>query len=309
MPNRNHPQERAPDRHGFKQEGKDLLRAVSAGSLVGFPLLLTMEMWWWGMVFEERRLLTVLGLTLLANFLFSFFVGFRREFSWSEAALESVTSVGMALVIAAGILWLIGEIDGESNLSEALGKILIEAIPVSIGVSFANSRLQGEARGDEEESAENGDEEDESPPSGPEQWQGLTPARRQLRQDFRDAGVSAGGALLFSFNAAPTEEILMIASRLPGWRLALIVPVSFVLCYVILFASGFMEHKPHHPSFFQTPLVETVIAYALALAIAFALLYGVGMPEVRSQFSTFISCGVVLGLLGSVGAAAGRLAG
>ena len=74
------------DRYGWREEGKDLLRAVAAGSIVGMPLLYTMEMWWHGMTLSAAHLLILLIATLVLNFCFSLFSGFRREYSFTAAA-------------------------------------------------------------------------------------------------------------------------------------------------------------------------------------------------------------------------------
>lgn len=281
---------------GWRQEGQDLLRAVAAGTLVGMPLLFTMEMWWWGMLLSEWHLLAILGLTLAVNYVFCLFSGFRHEFTWLEAFSEAVGSVGIGIVLSAAILLLIRELSLDLAPAEIIGKVLIEAIPVSIGVSYANTKFLGQSGDDEAEDNEVSDE------------SGVSPEQSQLRQDLREAGAAAGGALLFSFNAAPTEEILMIQSHLPAWQLCAMIPASFALCYIILFASGLKEYRVSVKSFFQRPLVETVLAYAIALVVSFGLLYMVGPPIAMSSPSTAIGCTVVLGVEAAVGAAAGRLA-
>lgn len=290
------------DPHGWREEGQVLVRGIAAGMLVGLPLLYTMEMWWWGMLREERHLLVVLGLTLAANYLFAVFYGFRPVYSWGEGILEAIEAVGLSIVISAAILLLIREITFDSSGAETVGKILIEAIPISVGVSFANATVRNGSRtGDEDEDQKAGAD------SGgtSEEW---SPEQLQLRQDVRDAGAAVGGALLFSFNAAPTEEIVLIAARIPPWHLALMVPASLIICYLILFGSGFKDRQVHVPSVFQSPLAETAMAYAIALIVSAALLYAVGPPVTLSHASTFAASTVVLGVQAAVGAAAGRLA-
>src|SRR5687767_3501731 len=147
---RQSPRDRRRDPHGWREEGRDLLPAVAAGSIVGMPLLFTMEMWWRGITASEWHLLLLLGSTLLVNFGFSLFSGFRRESSVGEAASESITAVGIGLFYAFLVLSLIGEIDLDGTLTDLLGRVLIETAPVSLGISFANYHIRNKSReGDE----------------------------------------------------------------------------------------------------------------------------------------------------------------
>jgi putative integral membrane protein (TIGR02587 family) len=243
---------------------------------------------------------------------FCLFSGFRHVYSWTEALSESLSSVGMGIVISASVLLLIREISADLATAEVLGKVLIEAIPISIGVSFANAKVAGRSRVQEDDTSEpeqRTDRGDDKSTQGHKARDAVRPRQwRQLRQDLREAGAAAAGALLFSFNAAPTEEIMLIESRLPAWQLCLMVPVSFGLCYVILFASGFKDHSNFVKTLFQRPVVETAFAYAIALVVSFGLLFMVGPPPVMGDADTAIGCTVVLGVEASVGAAAGRLA-
>lgn len=286
-----------PDPAGWYRERKDLVRGVAAGSIIGMPLLFTMEMWWHGMILSERHLLTILVVMLVANFGFCLFSGFRETSSVSGAASEAVASTALGLVVSFGVLCLIREITLDLAAAEALGKVIIEAVPVSLGISFANVQL----REDEEEEGEDGDEDDERSPDA------RVLDDRQLRQDLQDVTVTAIGAIVFAFNAAPTEEVLEIAARLPAWQHLLVMGVSIALCYLILYASDFKRHEVHVSSFSQSPLAETVIAYAVALVVSATLLVLVGEPEVTTSLGLAVKASVTLGLLASVGASAGRL--
>ena len=55
-------------------------------------------------------LLLLLAASLIVNFLFSLFSGFRHTFSAGEAASESVTTVGISIVYSFAVLCLIGQI-------------------------------------------------------------------------------------------------------------------------------------------------------------------------------------------------------
>lgn len=302
------------DPHGWRQEGMDLLRGLAAGSVVGMPLLYTMEMWWHGMMISPEHQLVLLGVMLLVNAVICYFSGFREEYSVAEAASESVSSVAMGLAFSLGILLLIREVSLDLAAAEIVGKVMIEAAPVSLGVTFANTHFRDKTRTGEEEEEQKGKagEEDEKAP-GTAGERGARGGRRedaearQLKQDLKEIGATLSGAIIFAYNVAPTEEILLIATRMPAWQHLVVMAASLLLCYLILFASGFRKHEVHVDSLFQRPAMECVMAYALTLGVCMALLSLVGMPEVMSHPVTFVKSVVALGLVGVVGGAAGRL--
>jgi putative integral membrane protein (TIGR02587 family) len=291
---------RDPDPHGWRREGKDLVRGIAAGSIIGMPLLFTMEMWWHGMVVSEGHLFVLLTVMLGANFGFCLFSGFRDSYSVREAASEAVTSTALGLVFAFVVLCLIREITFDLAPAEALGKMIIEAVPVSLGISFANVQIRDQAArgGEEDGGAGDGGAREEDPDAL---------ENRQLRQDLQDLAVTVTGAVVFAFNVAPTEEVLQIAARLPAWQHVVVMLVSGSLCYLILYASDFKQHQVHVGSVFQSPLAETVTVYAVALVVSALLLLLVGVPETTSSVAIAVKSVVTLGLLASVGASAGRL--
>jgi len=283
---------------GLRREGRDLLVAVTGGAIVGMPLLYTMEMWEHGLLLGPEQQLALLVGTLLVNFLFSVVSGFRHEFGVASAALESVTAVGIALVFSTLVLLLIGEIGLGDNLDELIGKVLFQTAAVSLGVSVADSHVRGKRRDGSEE--EPGAARDEPSPAELE--------RRQLRQDIRDISATLTGAVLFSINIGPTEEVVVIAGRLLPWQLLVLLLASLGLCYVILYASGIKDHPVHVPSLAQSPPAETIVMYALSLLVSALLLWGFGEPESVGSLNSWIAASIVLGLPTAVGGAAGRLA-
>src|SRR5688572_12694469 len=127
-----------PDPHGLRQEAQDRVRGAAAGAIVGMPPLYTMEMWWHGMGLSAGGLLAVLAVTLVANFLFCEFSGFRERPPALGAASEAVTAVALGAVFSLLVLWLIGEAGRAVSWPELLGKVVVETVPVSLGISFAN---------------------------------------------------------------------------------------------------------------------------------------------------------------------------
>jgi putative integral membrane protein (TIGR02587 family) len=283
-----------PDPYGWHRERKDLLRAVAAGAIVGTPLLYTMEMWQRGMTLSEWHLLAILLAVLALNFVFCLFAGMREEYTVAAAISDAVTSVGIGILFAAAVLALIGEFSRYHAPTEMAGKLLITAGAVSLGASFANSQMRGKSRtGDDPE----GDP--HPPPPDPE--------ARQIQADLKDAGAAAAGATVFTINLAPTEEILVIASRLGPWQLLALLGAGILLCYVVLFASGFEQQEVHVPGPLQQPAAETVLCCAVSLGAAFILMALIGEREHLGSVRSAVAGTVVLGLPAMIGGAAGRL--
>lgn len=287
------------DRWGFRREGRDLLVAITGGAIVGMPLLYTMEMWRHGSALGPAQQLLLLCGTLLVNFLFSIVSGFRHEYGLPSAALESVSATGIGLVFSTLVLVLIGEVTLGDPLAEVVGKVLLQTVPVSIGVSVADAHVRGKRR--------DGGEGEDCDEGAPEPSRGQL-ERRQAREDIRDFVATLVGASLFSINIGPTEEVVSIAGRLaPGQLLALVL-ASLLLCYVILYASGIKDHPVHIASLVQSPPAETIITLAASLAVALALTLVLGEPEAVGSLNTLVASTVVLGLPTAVGGAAGRIA-
>jgi putative integral membrane protein (TIGR02587 family) len=290
------------DPWGVRREVRDLLVAITGGAIVGMPLLFTMEMWLHGMLLGPAQQLAMLFGTLVVNLLFSIVSGFRHEYGVKSALLESVSAVGIGLVFSALVLWLVGEIGPADAWGEITGKVLFQTSAVSIGVSVADAHVRGKRRaGDDEEKG--GNESESKPRPAREQLESW-----QLRQDVRDITATLIGAVVYSINIGPTEEVILIAGRLTPWQLAAVMLASLGLCYVILYASGIKDHPVHIPSLVQSPPAETVITYAASLAVAMTLLGVLGEPESVGSVRDLAASTIVLGLPTAVGGAAGRIA-
>lgn len=291
---------------GWRQESRDFLRAIAAGTIFGMPLLFTMEMWWRGAIFTPLQLIVILGMALLLNFVLSLFLGFRSGHGVrhgvpggmysvvARALSESLTSVALGAVISAVMLCLIGEISKDLALYESIGKITIQASMVSLGISVTNAKFRS--------SSVSVDASAETSPFG------APPFSKQAWQDMKDVGATLVGALFFSFNLAPTEEIVLIANRLSPERLILLLASEILLCYIILFASGFWKRRNHDKgSPFQSPIAETLMASAFSVLVAMAMIAMVGHEGAAVNLELFVSTSVVLACPAIVGGAAGRL--
>lgn len=257
-------------------------RGVLGGLLVSLPLLYTMEMWWAGFVAAPERLLAGLAATFALLLLYNRFAGLRASSSWQEIAVDSVEEMGIGLLIAAAVLWMVGEIGPGVPLSEMMGKVAVEAMAVSVGVSVGTAQFGGG-------SAQGLAEEDGG-------------ARSALGSDL---ALALCGAVLVATNVAPTDEIVQIASEAPFSRLFAIVAASVLIGAATLAIEQSDADTPvaRRGAGVVRRAVET---YAVALLASAGLLWFFGRFDGQSLGSAAALI-AVLGFPTALGASAGRL--
>ena len=269
------------------QSAQDLLRAAGGGLLVGLPLLFTMEMWFHSFLLPSWKIVVLFGVSFVVVIGYSAVSGFRRERTKTELLVDSVQTMGIALVVAAVALLLLGRIGPDVGLRDAIGKIALEAIPVAFGVSLAGSQLAS--------------------PDDDGQEQGMAGDGGGVGTLGRLV-VAAGGALLFALNVAPTEEPVLLGVEADWWLLALVVGASLAITLAIVFYADFRggaaRDRGEDP--LDDPFSETLAAYAISLLVSLLLLWSFGRTEGVSA-SAIVGQVIMLGVLASFGAAAGRL--
>jgi putative integral membrane protein (TIGR02587 family) len=261
---------------------------MGGGLLVGLPLLFTMEVWWHGFLLPSWKILAlfVVGFAIVIGY--TALTGFRRESTWTEVIIDSIESMGIAVVLAAVALIVLGRIEGGTSLRDAVGKIALEAIPIAFGASVASGQLSG-----------SGDDAGD---------QGSPATKGREVGSFGRLLVAAGGALLFALNVAPTEEPMLLGVEAEWWRLLLAMVASYAVTLALVFYADFPGGRPSEPgdSPLDHPLTETLAAYAISLLVALGMLWafgrtdGVALPAIIGQT-------VTLAIVASFGAAAGRL--
>ncbi|HEX8292134.1 MAG TPA: TIGR02587 family membrane protein [Pyrinomonadaceae bacterium] len=260
-------------------------RGVAGGLLFSLPLLYTMEVWWAGFTSHPWRLAAYVAATFALLLGYNYYAGLRRDSCFSEVVIDSVEELGLGLLLALFILWLLGRVTAAMPAEEAAGKVVVEAMTVAVGVSVGTAQL---GAGD--------DEEDRGVGGGGESV------------GFGGQLVTAlCGAVLFAANVAPTEEIVMIAVEVSAWRLLGLALLSLSLGALILYYSEFAGSGRHVR--FDRPrdvLVGTVITYAVALVASAAALLFFGRFDGQA-LATCVAQTVVLGVAATLGASAGRL--
>ena len=271
----------------WKSESDDFVRAFCGAFLFGIPLLYTMEMWWIGSYDDMWKLLIFLSVAFLACLGLTYFAGFQSEKAAWPNVDQAIDTLAIGLIGSAIILLILNRIGLADPLDSIIGKVIIEAVPLSIGAAvgnafFSSGRASGVEKGEEQEG-------------------------RVGRAALRDMGATAAGAIFVAFSVAPTQEIPILAVEL-GYRHKLaLIALSLVVSYAIVFESGFDPRRSGRKQLgvLQRPINQTLVAYAVPLLVA---LYLFDRVETGNPISDVVSQTLVLGLPATVGGAAGRLA-
>lgn len=271
----------------WKKELDDFVRAFAGAYIFGIPLLFTMEMWWIGEYVDPWQLFAFLGLALIANLGLSFVAGFKRESTFITSIDEAVDAVAVGVIAATAMLFILNQIRPGDPLESIIGKIVIQAVPLSIGASVANQVFG--TNGEKNRQGEEGDNPQLKP------WQEL----------LSDVGATIIGGIFIGFSIAPTDEIPMLASAVGYSHLMGLIGFSLLISYGIVFASGFDGPSPEGP--FQKPFTETMLAYLVSLLVAFIMLYLFGQIALDDPLLSIVEQTIVLAVPTTVGGAAGRL--
>lgn len=272
---------------------QEYLRGFVGGLMFSLPLLYTMEVWWAGFTTHPFRIFLYVLATFTLLLGYNRYAGLRRDASPTEVVIDSVEEMGLGLLIAAGVLWLLGRITVDMTLNEIIGKIVLEAMTVAIGVSVGTAQLGGKEK-------DTGMDSDAQQPGCPSSDENKVNFKAQLV-------IALCGAVLFGANVAPTEEIITIATEISSQKLLGIALLSIFLGALTLFYSDFLGAKKFTRGNGIFIIISgTVITYAIALVTSAAILWFFGRFDGLAPI-TCLAETVVLGLAATLGASAGRL--
>ncbi len=286
-------------RSAARDEIDDIVRGVCGAFLFGAPLLYTMEVWWVGSSASPPWLLLVLLLTFAVVYLINRTEGFRKNQTSSEQAAiaSAVEAVAIGLVCATITLIVLRQITLQTNLSGAIGQIVFESVPFSLGVTLANQFLDQKEETDQ----------DTSPAKQPPQEQIF--ADDSLNATIADIGATLIGAMVIALSIAPTDEVPVLVAAIEDSGLILLVVVSLILSYCIVFQANFTQQgkRRRHRGWFQKPLSETLFAYLISLIAAAFMLGFFRQIDFTTPWDLAFRHILVLGLPATIGGAAGRL--
>src|SRR6187549_2644577 len=124
------------------EELDGLQRGLTGGFLVGIPLIYTMETWWIGESVSMPRAIIFVALAYVINLAFVAFTGFHRQEAGSRRPFgDALEATAIAIVATAVTLLLLHQLHGGHPLDVIVGRIAVDALPVSLGVSIANHIL------------------------------------------------------------------------------------------------------------------------------------------------------------------------
>ncbi len=279
---------------------QEYLRGIAGGLLFSLPLLYTMEVWWAGFTMPPLRMLIYVLATFTLLLGYNRYAGLRCDASPAEVAIDSVEEMGLGLLIATIFLWLMGQITGDMTMNEIVGKIVVEAMTVAIGVSVGTAQLGGGEGNQKQDTGMEGEasQSDSTP----------TPFLTKDDGDFGgEVTIAFCGAVLFAANVAPTEEIIVIATQISSGKLVSLALLSMLLGALILFYSDFSgAQRFNQTRGIKTVIFGAVVTYAIALVASAAILWFFGRFDGMAPI-TCLAETVVLGLAAALGASAGRL--
>ena len=259
-----------------------LARAFGGAIFFSLPLLMTMEMWELG--FHMARLPLALFIVVMIPVLIGleYYTGFKETSTFLDEVADAAVAYGVGLVASAMVLALFNLIDLDEPLSSIIGKVALQSIPASFGAVLSGSQFGS---------------------------QGAAERRHQREAGFGGTLFLMGvGALFLAFNVAPTEEMVLIASRITHWHAVAVVMMSLFLIHAFVYAVNFRGGQGAPEGVWRSSLFlrYTVPGYAIALLVSAYVLWTFGRYDDHAV-TRMVMQAVVLGFPASIGAAAARL--
>lgn len=279
----------------IKESTQEYARGIAGGLLFSFPVLYTMEVWWAGYRTQPFGLIIIIFVTFLLLLAYNRYAGMRPGVAWKGVAIDSIEEMGIGLFVSFVMLLMLDEIElSVLSIDETLGKVIVEAMFVSIGVSIGTAQL-GESTEEKEK--------DIAPSLAKERESGIK--RRSGKMAV--AALALCGSILIGGNVAPTDEVVDIALKAQPHNVLIMVIVSILLCVLVTYFSDFkgsgrkeMKNLTYHMTF------DTCLSYMIALIASAFVLWYFGRFE-GLCFENIVAECVVLGVIASLGASAGRL--
>lgn len=259
-----------------------LARAFGGAIFFSLPLLMTMEMWYFGFYLPRLPLVLLMVVMIPVLVGLAYYTGFKEATTWRDEAADVAVAYGVGIVTSAIVLALFDLIRLDEPLSSVIGKIALQAVPASFGAMLASSLLGGE---------------------------GPSERRHKREAGYRGTLFLMGvGSLFLAFNVAPTEEMLLLASRMTHWHAIALAIISLLLMHGFVYAVNFRgaPGAPEGVGASSLFLRYTVPGYAIALLVSAYVLWTFGRYDDTAPVRMTMQA-VVLGFPASIGAAAARL--
>jgi len=256
---------------------RDLGRAFGGALLFALPLLMTMEMWNYGLTLDGTRLAIFLISALPLLFGLAHFAGFTPARSVSLAALEVFAALAVGFISVGILLVLFGVVEDAGSPKVTAGQIALQVVPAAMGALLARRQFGSDRDGQDE---------------GKARYPG-------------ELFLMVAGALFMALNIAPTEEARLISYMMGPWHAIGLMVLSLGLMHTIVYMAGFAgQEEQGHPvsAFFHF----TLAGYGLVLMTCAFVLWIFGALDGHSLPAT-VDALIVLGFPGAIGAASARL--
>jgi len=270
----------------FKEKDslKAYARGLAGGVLFGTPLLFTMEMWWLGFSLPPEMLLATLAANFSVLLILERFSGFRKDTTFLEEVQDAIVSLGLGMFVSIIILGLINVLRPGISLYEFVGKVLMETVAISIGISVAMSML---GENDQDDGHKD---------------------RAQV-SFWGNQAEAVAGAVFFALNIAATEEPMMIGLQMLTVQtlilLILTVLAVFAITYSLEFRGGIAHRK--EVRWWHVLFNDSFSTCFTAIAIAAGALFLFGRINTDTGLLSALQMTVALGFPTAIGAAFARL--
>jgi putative integral membrane protein (TIGR02587 family) len=258
-------------------------RGAAGGMIIALPMLMTMEMWWGGFTMSGGRLLALLVVNFGVLLVLQHYSGLHPKKTRGSQFRAALVAYGIGIIVSIATLEIINVLRGGIALVDIVGKLVLEAVPVSLGASIAMSHF-----GVEHDTVEERKDEDNF-------W-----AQRAM---------ALAGAMIFGISLAATEEMTMIGLQLTWAHALALALLSIFQVHAIVYAVGFKNHESDGAQRPTLPRVlsEAVGVYAIAIALSTYLLWTFGQIGADTGLHAAVDIIVTLGFATSLGAAAAEL--
>lgn len=266
---------------GAKQTFTAYARGAGGGMLVGMPVFMTMEVWLGGFTVPPVKLLLLIAFNYGVLLVLQHYSGLHHRKTRGGQIRAALVAYGLGLITAALALLALGVVNTDTALRDFVGKIALLAVAVSVGASVAMSEFGQESS--------------------------VTERRKEAASYLGTLGMAAGGAMIFGFSVAPTDEPMILGLKLPWHHALALVTASLLQVYLIVYSVGFKRHERDDRAWWRKLLKEGIGAYAVALFVSAYLLWTFGRIDAETGLVASVYQTVTLGFVTSLGAAAGEL--
>ena len=282
----------------WSDEFDDAVRGLASGFLIGIPVVFTVDSWWLGAQDDPLDSLLLLGFSYVLTLAAVYWIGFRRGIrrGWQYCA-DAIEALALAVLALVAVFWSLGQIGDGQSPSVTVGRIAVTLAPVSLGVAVANHLLARDASRFD-------------PDKGDATAMRAGWLEKPWRRTLIELAASIAGAFFLCLTIVPVDDLSAIATEVPFRNLPLVILLSLLVTYSVVFAAGFAGEARRHAAsgLLQTPFAETVVAYVAALLVCLAVLWLFGRIDGESSPLEIYTKTVLLAFPASMAAAAGRLA-